>query len=70
MIKCCDIDISMTYRCVINGCALTPMHKVDTHETREMSLIEGINLGLISVVHSYLKKRKKEKKGKLDGHLY
>ena len=43
MIKFCEIDISMTYRCVTNGFALTPMHKVDTHETREMTLIEGIN---------------------------
>ena len=68
MIKCCEIDISMTYICVINGCALTIMHKVDTHKTRGMPLIEGINLSLISVVHSYLKI--KPKKDKRDGHLY
>ena len=61
MIKCCEIDISMTYRCVINGFAITLMHKVDTHETREMPLIERINLRLISVVHSYLKIKKQRK---------
>jgi len=43
MIKFCEIDISMTYICVTNDFALTPIHKVDTHETRETPLIEGIN---------------------------
>ena len=59
----------MTYICVINDCALTLMYKVDTHETREMPLIEGINLSLISVVHSYLKIKPK-KDDKRDGHIY